>query len=174
MTDTKEASGGWKPKLAHELKLIGAIAVYVWLALTGLQIYKGMVVPDYAISNFQLGYNAIEALVLAKVIIIGDLLHIGESLRGRPLIVPTLFKALVFGLLVIAFSSLEFLVKGMIHGAGLSAPLQELLVKENGERLAHAAFIFIAFIPLFAIWETAHALGEERMGQMFFSRKAAP
>ena len=129
MNEAKAASGGWKPKLMHELKLIGAIALSVWLTLTGLQLYVGMVTPGHDVSNFQLGYNAIEALVQAK---------------------------------------------GMIHGGGFSAAFQDLLVMENGERTAHAAFMFIAFIPLFAIWETAHAIGEKKLGQRFFGGRSSP
>ena len=173
MTESKEANAGWMQKVAHELKLVGAIAVYVYLTLTGLEIYKGLMIPGYAISDFQLGYNTIEALVLAKVILIGDLLHIGEKFKERPLIVPTLFKALAFGLFVMAFSSAEFLVKGLIHGADLAAAWQDLLVKQRGERLAQASFMFISFIPFFAIWETARALGEQRLVTMFFSRRNA-
>jgi len=38
----------------------------------------------------------LEALVLAKVILIGDVLRLGRRFEDKPLIVPTLYKTVVF------------------------------------------------------------------------------
>jgi len=42
------------------------------------------------------GFAVIEALVLAKVIMIGEVARLGRGLERKPLIYPTLYKTVVF------------------------------------------------------------------------------
>jgi hypothetical protein len=77
-------------------------------------------------------YSLIEALVLAKAIVLGNALGIGDHFRNRPLIVSTFCKRLCFGILMLGFSVLENLIAGWWCGKNYGAVLQSNL----GEGLA--------------------------------------
>ena len=63
-------------------------------------------------------FAVIEALILAKVIMIGDVVRLGRGLEQKPLIFPTLYKTLVFTLFVAVFTVLEHVIKWALEGDG--------------------------------------------------------
>ncbi len=65
---------------------------------------------EYHVGYFVFGYRLVEALILAKVIIVGEGLGIGEKFAGKPLIFPTLYKTMLFALCVLALGILERLI----------------------------------------------------------------
>jgi len=173
MTEPGTHTAGWKAKLAEELKLLGVVGLYIFLTLTAVDMYKRVAMRGELVEGFQLGYNAIEALILAKVIILGDLLKISHKFRDRPLILPTLFRAFIFALFIMAFSSLELFIRELIHGAGTARAFEAMLEKEQGIRVTHAAVMFLTGIPLYAAWELSRVLGEGKLARIFFRDRTA-
>ena len=87
------------------------------------QIHSGR--HDITYTNY--GFAIIEALILAKVIMIGAMFRLGRGLEHKPLIYPTLYKTVVFTLFVALFTILEHAVKGLWNGTGLTGGLVRLL-----------------------------------------------
>ena len=168
-----EKKTGLKTRLWEEAKMLLALWVYLALLLGSITTYRRLVMAEYQISYFRYGYSLVEALVLAKVIVLGRFLGLGERFRDRPLIVPTLYKTLVFSLLAFAFSILEHLILGLWHGKDPTKVLEEVMNQGVWESLAHAVVLFIALGPLFAVWETARVLGEGKLFDLFFKRKGS-
>jgi hypothetical protein len=110
----------------------------------------------------------IEALILAKVIMIGDVIRIGRGLEQKPLIYPTLYKTAVFTLFVGIFTVLENVIKALWKGTGLTANLVEFLGKGPSEFIANAMIVFVAFIPFFGVKELGRVLGQEKIWALFF------
>ncbi|HAM52472.1 MAG TPA: hypothetical protein DCP92_17900 [Nitrospiraceae bacterium] len=119
------------------------------------------------------GISLIEALILAKVIMVGDLLHLGRGLQSKPLIFPTVYKTVVFTLWVALFSLLESAIRGFLQGKGLAGALDHLLSEGTHVVFAKCLVVFFAFIPFFALKELGRVLGEGKMGELFFRRKPA-
>ena len=128
---------------------------------------------EYHVGYFTYGYGLIEALVLAKVIVVGERLQLGERFADWPLIFPTLYKAILFGLFVLAFSILEHFITGFIDGQDLAGVFQEFVNRRRYEILARILVMFVTFIPFFAFGEAARALGEVKLFELFFRRRAA-
>ena len=112
----------------------------------------------------------IEALILAKVIMIGAVLRLGRGLEGKPLIYPTLYKTVVFTLFVGVFTALEYAVKGLWTGTGFMGGIADFLGKGH-ELLANSLVVFVAFIPFFGVKELGRVLGEEKIRALFFRRR---
>ena len=110
-------------------------------------------------------------MVLAKVILIGNALGLSRGLENKPLILPTLYKSVVFSLFVGVFAVLEHLVGGLLHGKGLAGGFQELRSTGQDELLARCLVTFFAFIPFFAFQELGQVLGEGKLGGLFFGRE---
>jgi hypothetical protein len=155
-------------KLYLETRRLIIIFGYLALLLTGFNLYKRMVLTEYHIGYFHFGYGFLEAWVLAKVILMGDLLHIGRRFRDKPLIVPTVCKAFCLSILVLALTVLEHVIVGLFHTRSLSQIVQEIVIKSRAEIFAYTTIIFINLIPLCGIRETARSLGEGKLFNLFF------
>jgi hypothetical protein len=162
-----------KTRLLKETKTILLVWVSLALLLGSFATYRRLLLAEYQIAFFRYGYSAIEAFVLAKVIVLGRLLGLGERFRGRPLIVPTLYKTVSFSVLVLAFSILEHLIVGLLHGDGPTKVLEDVMNKGIWEILAQVMVLFIALLPLFAVWETDRVLGEGKLFDLFFKQRAS-
>ncbi len=167
MANTPKARTGVKQKLRREMKRFMIIFLYLGLLIGAFNVYRWLLLAEYHVGFFVYGYSLIEALVLAKIIIIGESLGIGERFSDRPLIVPTLYKTLLFALCVLGFGIVEHLVTGFMHGQNLAAVFLKVS-RARYEIFGRVLIMFVAFIPFFAFRETMRALGEVKLFDLFF------
>lgn len=116
MHDKHKKTSGWKQKFADEMAEYFADVLYLFLLLGMFTLYKRLLLAQYQISYLHYGITLIEALILAKILVIGRLLRLDRPLASRPLIFPTIWKALIFALLVGGFTVIEAVIRGWVHG----------------------------------------------------------
>ena len=153
-----------------EMRKFALIAAFLFLFLGAFATYRRLILRQYQIDYFQYGYSLFEALVLGKVVLLGSMLRLGDRFRGKPLIVSTLYRTLTFSLLVLAFTLLEHFVKGFVHGQSIATSVQEIAAISGAEVGARIIVMFIAFIPMFAIWEISSLFKEGQLFELFFER----
>lgn len=159
-----------KSRLAAEMKTMLFVSVYLTALLGAFTLYRRLVFGIDQLRFWHYGYNLVEALVLAKVIVFGRALSLGERFRDRPLAVPTVYKTVYFGLLILVFSIMEHLVAGQLHGKSFLSAWGEMIDLGAGEILARVLVLVVALLPMFAVWETGRVLGEGRLFELFFRR----
>jgi hypothetical protein len=71
-------------------KRLLAIALYLGVLLSLFAIHKAILLQENNLF-YHIGFSFLNGLVLAKVILLGQELHIGDSLRSRPLIYVILY-----------------------------------------------------------------------------------
>ncbi len=164
-----------KHKVVEETERMLVYTVYLTLVLGSFAIYRRLVLAEYEINYFNYGAAVIEALILAKVILIGEAFHFGERYSGRPLplIVPTVYKSVVFGLLVAVFFVLEHFVTGAIHRDDLAQIWADLFSKGRNEMIGKVIMMTVAFLPFFAFRELEKTFGGVDFMKLFFHRPAA-
>lgn len=133
--------------------------------------YRRLILDEYRIAYLNYSFSVIQALVLAKVIMIGDILRLGRRLQERPLIFTTLYNTVVFTIWVLLFIVLEHTVGGLLRGKGLTGGLEEIMSRGGYELLARCMVVFFAFIPFFAFRELGLVLGEGKLRELFFRRR---
>ena len=161
MNNPDENKGNLKKKLLHEMKVYWVFVGYLSLVFAAFTQYRRLILADVGITYTEYGVALIEAFIFAKVIMIGDVLHLGRGLEHRPLIFPTLLKTAIFTLFVGIFVFIEHAIKGLIKGKGAVEGVMEFLGKGPYEVPAGGLVIFAAFIPFFALREVGRALGGE-------------
>jgi hypothetical protein len=159
-----------KERALEELKLYWIITLYLWMFLGLFTVYRRLVVAEIGSDYLHYGIALIEALVIAKVVLIGRLFGFSRRFDNHALIVPVLYKSVLFGLLVMLFGVVEHLVAGWIHHKGLLGGLRELAAIGPDELAARALMLIVAFVPFFAFWELGRVLGMERLASMFFRK----
>ena len=172
MSDGNEKKTALRQKVVHELVEYWINVAYLAVFFGAFTEYRRLILADYHIHYLHYGISLIKALVLAKVIMIGDILHLGRRLEDKPLIVPVLYKAFVFSLWVGLFSIVEHTTTGLLYGKGLAGGVDELLSEGIDELLAGSLVIFLAFIPFFAFKALERVLGEGKVRRLFFRRVA--
>ena len=164
---------GLKERALEELKLYWIITLYLWLFLGLFTVYRRLVVAEAGTPYLHYGIALVEAMIIAKVVLIGKLFGFSRRFEDRALVVPVLYKAVVFGLLVMGFGVLEHLVGGWIHRQGLWGGLREIASIGTDELAARALMLIVAFVPFFAFWELGRVLGMHKLWALFFSKPAA-
>src|SRR2546428_1955580 len=126
MTSKDPSAPGFKQKAAHELKDFFAISFYLAFFFCALETYALMLLRKYNISYLNYTFALINALVIAKVILIGEMAHLGRKWESKPLYLSVLYKSFVFGVLVFAFHIVEEFVKRIIHHEPFGAALHNV------------------------------------------------
>ena len=130
-------------------------------------IYKSVILAEHHI-NFALhGFALINALALAKVMLVAQELHLADQFRDAPLIYPTLLKSFVFTIVLTFFKVAEEEAVGLLRGKSF----HESAVLGGGSWkgvLCLTALLFVVLIPFFGFTELRRVFGEERLVGVFF------
>jgi hypothetical protein len=161
-----------KEKFFHEMVEYWINVAYLTLVFAAFTQYRRFVLAVHDITYTNYGFAVIEALVLAKVIMIGAVLRLGRGLEKKSLIYPTLYKTVIFTVFVAAFTMLEYMIKGLWKGLGIMGGLEEFFGKGSHELLANSLVVFVAFFPFFAVKELQRVFGVEKIRALFFRRRA--
>jgi hypothetical protein len=155
-------------------KRLIAITLYVWLILTLFALHRALITDDPN-ASWRFGFAFINALALAKVILIGQEMHLGERLKNKPLIYTIIFKSFLFSLLLFVFHILEDGFIGWWHGKGFfdsisfdAAPDHSSLVSA----VILCSILFVSLAPFFAYLEIERAVGAETLRGLLFGTSA--
>jgi len=163
----------WKQKILHEMIEYWLIVLYLAIFFCAFFNYRRLILAHYQISYEDYGISVIEALILAKVILVAEVLRLGRRFDDKPLIIPTLYKGFLFTVCVALFNIAESMIRIFIHWKGPMEAVNELMGQLNYEWLAGCLVVFFAFIPFFAVRELRKVLGEGTLGKLFFQRRSA-
>jgi len=152
----------------HELKELVFISLYLYITLGAVILMKSAVLHTQGIEFSPWGIAIVKAVVLAKFMLLGDAMKIGERTTTGPLIWPTLYKAFAFLVLLIIMTIIEEAVVGLFHHQSIAASLGELVGPRLEETIAGYLIMLLVLIPYFAFRVLDEALGEGRVIRMFF------
>jgi len=152
----------------HEFTELAIPFVYLYITLGAVIIIKTAVLHTQGIEFTPWGIAVVKAAVLAKFMMLGSAMRIGERKTARPLIWPTLHKAFAFLVLLTILTIIEEAVVGLFHHQSIAASLGELVGARLAETLAGYIIMLLVLIPYFAFRVLDEALGEGRLTRMFF------
>ena len=172
MTTTHPSPIGAKQKVVHEIRELLAIFAYLAVFFLVFKFYTRLVLEEQRHQLFAYGLTVLKALVLAKIILTADMLHIGERFQQRPLIIPTVYKTITFSLFTLVFEILEHIILGVFHDKGVSEVIAEILDKGWPHLAGMTLVVFVAFLPFFAFRETDLRCGVEQLPDMFIKPRS--
>jgi hypothetical protein len=160
-----------KQKAAHELQEFFTIFLYLAFFFCAFATYSMLLLHEFRTEYFVLGTALLNALVVAKVILIGEYAHLGKKHEAKPLFLSAAHKAFLFSLLVFAFHIVEEIIKRRWHGENFATAYHGI---DINALLARTVVIFCTFLPLFAFRELRRVLGEDKFRSLFFRAEASP
>lgn len=159
-------------KFYDEMVKFYIYALFFALFFTAFTIYRQLILEEYINSYWHLGSGVIQALIIAKLIILGEVLHLGKKYENAPLIIPTLFKAVIFSIFVLLLTVLEHFVVGYFTGKTWAVIYDHLIEKGIYEILARVYVMFFVFVLFFGFKETGRVIGDRRLYELFFKRRS--
>ena len=175
MSSPDKRKGNLKKKIFHEMTEYWIIVAYLTLVFAAFTQYRRLILAAHDITYTNYWVAVIEALILAKVVMIGGVFrlgrHLDQGLEQKSLIYPTLYKTVVFTLFVGVFSLIEHVIRGLWKGKAFAELFGNFFGKGYHELLANCLIVFVAFIPFFAFRELSRVLGEGKIRTLFFRRR---
>jgi hypothetical protein len=166
----KPGRGKLSTRVLDEASRFAIMFLYLWALFGVFVLEQRITLHQRGISVTWDGFALINALVLAKVMLVVEDLDVGRWLPRRPLIWPILHDAMLLSLLFIGFHFLEDKVVAWFKGVdtGDSHPLGGGGIEGF---LSVAALLFISLIPFFAFRHFSRVLGGDRLRAILFRKE---
>ena len=157
-----------KEKAYQQFREFLAIALYLWLVFGLLLVHKSLVLAEHGIDFTYHGFALINALALAKVMLVARDLHLGEQFNEAPLIYPTLVKSALFSIVLACFKILEEAAVGLYRGESFHQRTADIGGGTWKGILTLTALVFVVLIPFVGFGELRRVLGKEKLTQILF------
>lgn len=159
-----------KERALHELRRFTVMSLYLWVLFALFSIHQSIVLAEHDIDYRAQGFAFINALMLAKVMLIGEDLHLGRRFKDRRLVYSILYQSLAFAILFICFHIVERLLIGIWDGKTIAESFPEIGGGSLKGILSAGTIISVSLIPFFAFKAIGEAMGERELWALFFGR----
>jgi len=156
-----------KTEAIDETRKLFGIFIYLWVLLSVFSLHKALVLNEESLIYHQ-GFALINALALAKVVLVAEYFHVGDKLKNRPLIYPVTFKSAVFAVILMCFHIIEETLIGLWHGESLSQSIPNIGGGTLQGILMVGIIMFVVLMPFFAFRELGRVIGTEQLQSLLF------
>jgi hypothetical protein len=157
-----------KQKIAHELREFLFVFLFIAPLFLSFEGYRIYLLHEPGSSLFKYGVALLNALVLSKVILLGEMAGLARYSEHKPLIISTILKAGMFTVLYVFFHVLEHTIQGLVHRETL---LHSVAIACKDVIPPRVLTVFFAFVPFFALFETRRVMGEDEFFCLFMGRQ---
>lgn len=163
-----------KQRVYQEFKNFLILAFYLWIVFGLLELHRAMILSEQHIDFAFHGFALINALALAKVMLLARHLHLGDQLNERPLIYPTLGKSALFTIVLACFKFAEDGVLGWYRGESFRQSFADFGGGTLPGILTMCLLVFTWLVPFVGYGELRRVFGEGFMEKLFFHRHVLP
>jgi hypothetical protein len=156
-----------KEKASTEFRKFLIIFLYLWIVFATLSIHESIIRAKHGLDYTEHGFAIINALVLAKVILVGDYFQLGTRFKDKPLVYPVLHKCLVFSVLLMGFHLAERMIVGIAGGKSASESFAGIGGGTLRSTISMSVLAFVMLIPFFAFRELGRMIGEQKLLSLF-------
>jgi hypothetical protein len=161
---------GLKQRVFLEFKEGLIITLYLWAVFGLLVLHKSMILAERHIDFAYHGLALINALALAKVMLVARKLDLSARVKDAPLIYPTLLKSAFFTVVLACFKILEDAAIGLYRHQSFLQSNSELGGGTWQGILTLALLVFVMLIPFVGFGELRRVMGEGKLEKLFFRR----
>jgi len=160
-----------KPSLKERVKTetneFLIVTIYLYICFSALIYLKAAILHAHSVPFAPFGVALVKALLCAKFVLIGRMIHLGERFKDLPLIWPTLHRSFVFVIFLTVLNALEEIIVGLIHHRSM---VDALAVIDGGTLQQVIAVSFVGMLilfPFFAFQSLGELLGERNLIRVF-------
>jgi hypothetical protein len=157
----------FKQRAFHEVKEGLIITLYLWAVFGLLILHKSMILSEEHIDFAHHGLALINALALAKVMLVSRRFDLSARMRTAPLIIPTLLKSAIFTAVLACFKLLEDAVIGHFRRQSFQQSISDFAGGTWQGVLTLSLLVFALLIPFVGFGELGRVLGERKLASIF-------
>jgi hypothetical protein len=163
---THEDKPSWKKRIFDELKKLSITVLYIWVLLSVFTLYREMILANYNINySVKFGFAFINALIFAKFMWLGEVLHVGKKAAGKALLFSVFWNSALFTIVLMAFHILEEALVKVWHGQSLTASLSEAVATPR-DVFVTMLLMFVVLIPFFFAKGLIEILGKDEIKKL--------
>jgi hypothetical protein len=166
-----ERSARLKDKVLHEGVRFAQMVAYLFAIFAVFQLHEYVVLADQHISYTRWGFALINALILAKVMLVADDLRLGNWRSPWAPIYSVPLRSLLFALVFIVFDVVEKIFVGAFHGRSISESLPTYGGGGVLGTVLVGVIVSVALVPFFAIVEISRAMGPGELVKLLLKRR---
>jgi len=175
-SDQGQASAATKRNLkdtaVREFKRFLAMFLYLWVILGLFVLQQSIVLAEHHIDYKSYGFAFLNALVLAKVMLLADNLRLGSQFKDRPLIFPIVIKSLLFATVFVVFHIFEKTIVGLFEGKTFAQSIPALGGGSVTGALLVGLIISVSLVPFFAFAEIGRVMEKGELAKLIFTLDA--
>lgn len=165
------AAGNVKERVREEMRVYALTALYLWVWLAVLLLYKGALLRGEGLAAVPLGFAAAKALILGKFVLLGEAAGAGTRVGARTLAHRIAYRSLSLLVVLVVLTAVEELVRGWIHGRLAAETLAEVLTLEHA---ASMGLMLLVLVPFVAAKQVSLALAPGVLRRLLFGSEARP
>jgi hypothetical protein len=160
-----------KQRLKHEAQEWIVMFLYLWVIFGLFALYQSIILAQEH-QDFRLhGFAILNALILSKVMLVAEGMHLGRGGQNSRPIVVILYKSLAFALLFILFHIVESIIVGVAAGKTIVASFPEVAGGHLQGIISLGVIVSVSLAPFFAFREVSRELGEGRLLRLLMERR---
>jgi hypothetical protein len=160
-----------KDKVSDEFKRFFVIFLYLWVVFGLLSIHKSVILSQNHLDYPEHAFAFINAFIFAKILLIGEHLHLGTRFRDKPLIYPILHKCFVFTVVLLCFHTAETVLLGVWRGNTIANSFPAIGGGSPKGILAVGVMCFVVLLPFFGFREIGRVIGRKELWFLIVKRK---
>ncbi len=161
-----------KALVLDEAKEFIGISVYLFVVFGLFVLHEWIVLSNHQIGYRFYGFALLNALILAKIMLIAEGLNFADRFKGWPLVYPIIYKALAFTILLICAYIAEEVIVGMLRGKTALQGVPDIGGGSIGGFMSVGIIMCVALTPFFAFREIGRVFGEAELRALLFTRGA--
>ncbi len=161
-----EEKPSWKKRALDELRKLSITVIYIWVLLGVLTLHREIVLANYHINySAKFGFAFINAVILAKFMWLGEILHAGKKAAGKALLYSMLWNSALFTVILMVCHLLEEALVKVWHGQSFAASFSET-VADPRDVFATMLLMFVVLIPFFFAKGLIEILGKDEIKRL--------
>jgi|SRR5215469_6898755 len=162
----QDKKSDWKKRIIDELRKLSIAVIYIWVLLSVFTLHREVILAKYHINySTKFGFAFINAVILAKFMWLGEILHAGKKAAGKALLYSTLWNSALFAVILMVCHLLEETLLKLWHGQSIADSFFES-VADPRDIFATALLVFVVLIPFFFAKGLIEILGMDEIKRL--------
>lgn len=137
-------------RLKHEMRTYAVATCYLAISLAAILFHENAVLAAHGIAGRPYWFVLPKALILAKFMMVGDVLKLGSWIPHRTILQEIAWRSFSLALLLIVLVIIEEIVSGAIHGRSVMESFAEVGGGTAEQRWASMLLLLLILIPYVA------------------------
>jgi hypothetical protein len=160
--------------IAREVREIMPAVIFFFIGFNLILFTKQLILETYLFTVADFMLATVSALIVGKVVLVGQAIHLMRKYDNSPLIYSILFKTAFYTFLVFIARLIEAWVPFLTHELGFQAFVQHLLDTFSWYRfIATQLWIFVLFLVYMTGMELGRLFGDGELYKIFFKRRSS-